>query len=508
MTAQEVEAFLQPGFQRNFVNSHAEIAIGGGAAGVGKSRALLHTGFTLGHVTPNVPAIIFRRQYKQLSITGGLWDQAQEFALQFPLDDRPVARSNDHTFLFPNKSKLQFDHLADANKTHYAYQGAQFGFIGYDELTHFTKQQFFYMMARNRTPAMRRPFIRATTNPQGDGWVKDLISWWLYPPDYPDETLADYPRWDRAGVIRFFTNFEDATFWGDTRDQVLDSLPDSVRKEYDRQQIKSITFIPGRLEDNVILAKANPNYRASLLAMSYNERMQLLYGRWRTSDVGDDILFLSNVVADLWTNTFVTGDGNMYITTDIAMEGRDHFVIMVWDGYVIKHIIRIPKSDGKTVLDTLQNVARQWHVPNRNICFDASGLGGYLRGFLQTARPFFGGGKPIEQDHAVTHEQDDTKPMYDNLRTQCYYVLSEKMENCELFNEVDDPDLKRLLTQELRETRKGETGPDQKRTLVKKPVIAQKIGRSPDLADVLSMRMVFDLKPTTTQKRRGFRKVR
>ena len=44
---------------------------------------------------------------------------------------------------------------------------------------------------------------------------------------------------------------------------------------------KSLTFIPAKLEDNPALMAANPEYRASLLAMGTVERERLLHGNWR-----------------------------------------------------------------------------------------------------------------------------------------------------------------------------------------------------------------------------------
>ena len=499
---------LQPGFQQKFAQSPAEITIGGGAAGVGKSRALLHIGFSLCQRLQNVPAIIFRRESKQITITGGLWDQAINYSQLFPLDTRPVDKSSGHEFIFNNKSKLQFSHLSDANRTHLSFQGAELAFIGFDELTHFTSHQFFYLLGRNRSLSVKMPFMRATTNPQGEGWIKDLISWWLYPPDYKDESLADYPIWERAGRIRFFTNFEEKIMFGNSRDEVFNMLPSSARKDFDKRLIKSLTFVPGRLEENVILERANPNYRASLMALPLNERLQLLYGRWRTVENDDAILFHRGPLEDLFTNDFVRKTGVRYITADIAMEGRDQFVIIVWDGWVIIEVIRIPKSDGAMVLEKLKSVAHHWKVPGRNICFDSSGMGGYLQGFLRNSVPFFGGDSPMEEQFAKTYEQEGhEKPRYNNLRTQCYYKLAQILEECDIYCEYDDPVFARELKAELRATKKGDTGIDAKRAIIPKDEIKAILGRSPDLADAVSMRVRFDLTPKIKKKGRTFKKV-
>ena len=79
----------------------------------------------------------------------------------------------------PYNTKITFGHL-EHEKNMLDWQGAQIAFIGFDELTHFTRKQFFYMLSRNRSGSGVRPYIRATCNPDSDSWVADLLGG---PPD-------------------------------------------------------------------------------------------------------------------------------------------------------------------------------------------------------------------------------------------------------------------------------------------------------------------------------------
>lgn len=134
----------QEGPQEAFLATPADIAIYGGAAGGGKSYALLleaarHTG------NPKFGAVIFRRQSIQITQEGGLWDTSAEI-----YGGLAVPRTSPRRFWrFRSGAKVNFAHI-DGDKDLNGWQGSQIALIGYDELTHFTKHQFFYMMSRNR----------------------------------------------------------------------------------------------------------------------------------------------------------------------------------------------------------------------------------------------------------------------------------------------------------------------------------------------------------------------
>src|SRR6266850_7935610 len=95
----------------------------------------------------------------------------------------------------PRASKIKFSHLQLETTVH-DWQGAQITLICFDELTHFTAYQFFYMVSRNRSTCGVRPYIRATCNPDADSWVAEFLAWWI-----DQETGLPIP--ERAGVLRY-----------------------------------------------------------------------------------------------------------------------------------------------------------------------------------------------------------------------------------------------------------------------------------------------------------------
>lgn len=254
----------QPGPQEAFLSTPADIAIYGGAAGGGKSWALLAEPARHIH-NPDFGAVFFRRTTPQIRNEGGLWDESLK--TYSPLGSEPKSHILQH--VFPSGAKATMAHL-EHDKTVLNYQGSQIPLICFDELTHFTAKQFWYMVSRNRSMCGVRPYIRATTNPDADSWVADFIAWWI-------DQETGYPIPQRSGVLRWFVRVGDTIKWADApedlqgyKDPGGDTIPP-----------KSVTFISAKLTDNKALMSADPGYMASLMALPTVERERLLGGNWK-----------------------------------------------------------------------------------------------------------------------------------------------------------------------------------------------------------------------------------
>jgi len=251
----------QPGPQEMWLASPADIAIFGGAAGGGKSYALLLE--PLRHVTTNplFSAVYFRRTTVQIRNPGGLWDASLKLygetgamPVQQPLEWR-----------FPGGGKVKFAHL-EHDTSVLDWQGSEIPLIGFDELTHFTASQFWYLLSRNRSMCGVRPYVRASCNPDADSWVAELIAWWIDP-----ETGLPIP--ERVGKLRWFIRLDDVLIWADDPAELLARHPKSAPK--------SLTFVPAKLTDNKALMAADPGYLANLMALPRVERERLLGGNWK-----------------------------------------------------------------------------------------------------------------------------------------------------------------------------------------------------------------------------------
>lgn len=268
MSDTEIVLKPQPGPQEQFLSSTADIVFYGGSAGGGKTFGLLLE--PLRHINnPKFAGIIFRRTTTQIRNPGGLWDESAK--MYSFLNARP--RSATLEWFFSSGAKMKFAHL-EYDKTVYDYQGSQIPFIGWDELTHFSKKQFLYMLSRNRSDSDIPGYIRATCNPNVDSWVRGFIDWYVDADGFIDEK--------KSGIIRYFIVKDDIVIWGDTKEELLSKYGED-------EMPKSFTFIRSTLADNKILLEKDPSYKANLRALSRVERARLLDGNWNIRETAGSI---------------------------------------------------------------------------------------------------------------------------------------------------------------------------------------------------------------------------
>ena len=256
-----------PGPQTAFLASPADEILYGGRAGGGKTLALLLAALR-GVEHPGYRAIIFRRAGPQL--TKFLIPIAREL---YPrLYPRGALRWNatDRRFSFPSGATVEFG-ACDKERHIERYQGFEFAFIGWDELTAFTRYQYTFMFGRLRTtvPGLRTR-MAGMTNPGGDGheWVLRRWAAWLYPPGHPE---YDGSRAHPGEILSFR------------------SIPDS-----DEEQIVPLgargaitrTFFPASLADT---PQIGPDYEEKNLAnLDRLTRKRLKDGDWMAREVAGE----------------------------------------------------------------------------------------------------------------------------------------------------------------------------------------------------------------------------
>lgn len=261
----------QAGPQTMFMASMADIVVYGGAAGGGKTFALLLEGLRHKDVK-GFGAVIFRHNYNQITAEGGLWDASQKLYGQVP--DAHARKSPKLHWRFDGGAKLNFAHI-EREEDLQSWQGTEICYIGFDELTHFSRHQFLYMLSRNRSTCGVRPYVRATCNPDADSWVADLISWWI-------DQDTGYPIPERSGQIRWLIVISDVIHFFDTKKEAIRFAIDSgIAEDEAAVMPKSFTFIASSIEDNKKLLEADPGYMANLRALTEVDMERLLKGNWK-----------------------------------------------------------------------------------------------------------------------------------------------------------------------------------------------------------------------------------
>ncbi len=133
-----------------------------------------------------------------------------------------------HVVTWTNNSTTRFGYCRNENDV-YRYQGAEFLFIGIDELTHFTLKQWQFLTSRNRCPVRgSRPCMAGATNPGniGHAWVKALWVDKVAPAGFEQTGLYDPRDYD---FIR--ARIEDNPIYANDADyrRTLETLPEFLR---------------------------------------------------------------------------------------------------------------------------------------------------------------------------------------------------------------------------------------------------------------------------------------
>lgn len=157
--------------QKVFLRTYALEALFGGAAGGGKSSALLMSALQYVDV-PGYSAILFRRTYADLALPGAIMDRFQNW---IAAEDEVRWNANNYTAVFPSGARLTFGYLNNS-QDYLRYKGAEFQFIGMDEVTEIRESDYRYLFSRLRRPASgplaKVPLrMRAASNP-APNWVR------------------------------------------------------------------------------------------------------------------------------------------------------------------------------------------------------------------------------------------------------------------------------------------------------------------------------------------------
>ena len=236
-------------------------------------------------------------------------------------------------------------------------------------------------------------------------------------------------------------------------------------------------FVQSLVTDNPFISK---HYEEQLEKLDEISKQRLLYGNWEYDD-SDDRLIQYDKLVESFNTKLPTGD--KYITADIARFGNDKTVIVLWDGLNAIKFWTMDTNSVTEAADKIKEIQFQNEVVLRNIMVDEDGIGGGVKDILR-CRGFVNNSRPLQNGN------------YRNLKTQCYYLLSDMINKEEVCFDIKDIEIKKKLLQELEQVRRKNIDKDAKLQIVGKDEIKNEIGRSPDYADAVMMRMFYEIRAT------------
>ncbi len=310
--------------QKAFLELDCLEALYGGAAGGGKSDALLMAALQYVHI-PGYSALLLRRTYADLALPEAIMDRSKTWLM----GSGAQWNDRDKRWTFPSGATLTFGYL-DNDRDRYRYQSAAFQFIGWDELTQFPESWYLYLFSRLRrlqgvTVPMR---IRGGTNPGGIGHKR-------------------------------------------------------VKKRFVDPATATGPFVPSLLADNPhVDADA---YRLALAQLDPTTRLQLEHGKWVQDSSGlvyghfdrsRNVRPMPPIDRQRWRFT---------LGLDFGFTDATAFVVIGWEQYSnTVWIIYSEKKRGMTPSDVAERVTEldaEWHFDR--IVGDIGGLG---KGYAEEMR--------------------------------------------------------------------------------------------------------------------------
>lgn len=251
-------------------------------------------------------------------------------------------------------------------------------------------------------------------------------------------------------------------------------------------------FVQSLAKDNPFLSQ---NYILQLSrTKDKNLKERLEKGNWEYDD-DPAAMFSFESITDLFTNKVENTEGK-FISGDISRKGNDNMPIGYWEGFQLKEIHVLPyeiRKDTKLSSKWISDFAEGKGVRHSHIVLDEDGLGGGVVDQIPGCVGFINNSSPIQAEE-FKWKENKQNVNYTNLKSQCYFALAQMVEDGLIgIDEVSDM-IRNSIIEELGVVKQKDFDNDGKLAVIGKPEMKDILGRSPDFADMIMMRMVFTLK--------------
>jgi hypothetical protein len=204
----------------------------------------------------------------------------------------------------------------------------------------------------------------------------------------------------------------------------------------------------------------------------------LVLGNWDYANTDYD-LFNHDAVINSFYATSPSQSSQRYITIYPASMGKDSTVITYWIGYDCLQILNLEKNDTNQIVNQVKQMMMANNVPIRNVIVDRVGIGVGVYDGLKGCQGF------------VANATAFAKEPFNNLKSQVFYKFAELLNNGQIgfVNQTDKLD---EVSIQLEAHKRHNAGMDRKAEVTPKPIVKQMLGKSPDIADALTMRAFFE----------------
>ncbi len=434
----------------------------GGAAGGGKSRLGCYLAITIAEMHPGSRGAIGRKELKTLRLTtiSTLFEILKELGYTEKDYRYDIQQSVLH---FPNGSQIYFLDTA------YSPQDPEYTRFGSLEIT------WAWIDESNETPEKAKSILKTRVGRKNNLNGVAVKPFWLetFNPNKGHVHRDYYKPW-KEGTMPSYRAF--------------------------------IRALPG---DNPYLPEA---YITNLERADKVTRERLLKGNF---DFDDDPQKVMNyeAITDLTLNTLVGGNDTKSLIADIARFGGDKIVLGAYKGLELYGLWVYTYQGIDETIKKMKEVIVDEAIGYQNVIADEDGVGGGVVDGMRGIKGFSGGRSPLPVWDFVHNRLVPAN--FQNFRCQCYFKLGEVVNNRQMsvkitkfHTNIEGYTLEKALSdmaEELDAIKQTDNSEDGKKAIIPKSEIKEQLGRSPDFADVLMMRMTFEFKEVPITFKRTMR---
>lgn len=423
----------------------------GGAAGGGKTRLGCYLAITIGEMFPGSRGGIGRKELKNLRLTtmASFFEILKE--LGYGEKDYRYDGQNS-VFHFKNGSQIYFLDTAESP------QDPEYTRFGSLELT------WAWIDESNETPEKAKSILKTRVGRKNLFNGKEVKSFWLetFNPN-KGHVHRDYFKPWKEGTLPPYRAF--------------------------------IRALPG---DNPHLPQA---YITNLQRADRVTRERLLMGNFDFDDNPQKVMNY-DAILDLTTNHLPNNKRDKILIADIARFGGDKIVFGLFEGLQLYGLYVYTYQGIDQTIRKMKEVIVEHGIGYMNVLADEDGVGGGVVDGMRGIKGFTGNATPLPVWDFVLGKQVPAN--YRNFRSQCYFKLGELVNNRHMAvkitrfeTNIEGYTVEKAisdLTEELDAIKQTDKSEDTKLSIIPKSEIKEILGRSPDFADIMMMRMFFELK--------------